>query len=181
MTTAEFFNVTLGGFLGSGVAAAILGLVFLRHTKTLESEIKAQFDQRFKVFESTRTWKQLALAELFGPLYMQFERTKRAFGRWKGQNLYLEAHVVREGNQVARDLLLSKGHLLPPQLIEDAARLIEHYDAWLEAFDRIRGGATPAIETPFVFVGPGGYPFPKDAEGRLKAEFHALQKTLYGV
>ncbi len=180
MIQTDFFNVTLGGFLGSGLAAALLGVLFLRHTKTLESEIKAQFDQRFKVFESTRTWKQVALSELFGPLYMQFERTRRAFGRWKGKNLYLEAQVVREGNRVCRDLLLSKGHLLPAHLMEDASRLIEHYDAWLEAFDRIRGVASPVDDTPFVFVGPGGYPFPKDAEARFKAEFHELQRALYG-
>jgi hypothetical protein len=181
MATTDFFNVTLGGFLGSGVASVILGLVFLRHSKTIESEIKAQFDQRFKIFESTRSWRQLALSELFGPLYMQFERTKRAFDRWNGKNLYLEAHVVREGNQVARDLLLSKGHLLPPHLIEDAGKLIEHYDAWLEAFDRIRNESSASQDTTFVFVGPEGYPFPQEAERKLRAEFHELQRTLYGV
>ena len=91
-----FFEVTLGGLLGSSLATAILGALFLRRNKIVESEIKAHFDEGLKVFESKRTWKQQALFELLGPLQMQFERTKRAFGRWDHKNLYLEGKVVRE-------------------------------------------------------------------------------------
>lgn len=177
----DFFEVTLGGLIGSSVVAALVGALFLRRNKVVESEIKAHFDERFKVFESTRVWKQQALFELLGPLHMQFERTKRAFGRWRGKNLYLEAQVVREGNQTIRDLLLSKGHLIPPHLMEDAFQLVEHYDAWLEAFDRVRGESAPANDVAFVFVGPDGYPFPRTAEANFKAEFRTLQKELYGV
>ena len=43
---------------------------------------------------------------------MQLERTKRAFARWNGKNLYLEAKIVREGNVTIRDLILTKGHLI---------------------------------------------------------------------
>lgn len=163
------------------MVTAVLGVLFLRHTRTLESEIRARFDERQKVFESTRVWQQQALAELFGPLHMQLERTHRAFRRWQGKNLYLEAQVVREGNLVCRDLLLARGHLLPANLIEDASRLIEHYDAWLEAYDRIRGTGSPDAEAPFVFAGPAGYPFPVDAEARFKEAFLALKQALYGL
>ncbi len=94
-----FFEVTIGGLLGSSLATAVLGALFLRRNKTVESEIKAHFDESLKVFESKRSWRQQALFELLGPLQMQFERTKRAFDRWDHKNLYLEAKVVREGNQ----------------------------------------------------------------------------------
>ena len=176
-----FFEVTLGGLLGSSLAAAALGALFLRRNKTVESEIKAHFDESFKVFESKRSWRQQALFELLGPLQMQFERTKRAFDRWSDKNLYLEAKVVREGNQTIRDLLLTKGHLIPPHLMGDAFQLVEHYDAWLEAFDRIRGAGSTASDTAFVFAGPDGYPFPVNAEVNFKAEFRKLQNELYGV
>jgi hypothetical protein len=176
-----FFEVTLGGLLGSSVATTALGALFLRRNKRVESEIKARFDEAFKVFESKLSWKQQALFELLGPMRMQFERTKRAFARWNQKNLYLEAKVVREGNQTIRDLLLSKGHLIPPHLMDDACRLIEHYDAWLEAFDRIRGANTTGGEEAFVFVGPDGYPFPESAEVNFSAEFRKLQQDLYGV
>jgi hypothetical protein len=176
-----FFEVTLGGLLGSSIATSLLGALFLRRNKRVESEIKAHFDERFQVFESTRLWKQQALFELLGPLRMQFERTKRAFQRWDQRNLYLECEVVRKGNQTIRDLLLTKGHLIPPHLMEDASQLIEHYDAWLEAFERIRSEDSEEQHKDFVFVGPDGYPFPTKAEANFNAEFGKLQAELYGT
>ncbi|MGA3227643.1 MAG: hypothetical protein ABSC65_28010 [Acidobacteriaceae bacterium] len=176
-----FFNASLGGLLGSSIATAIVGAFFLRRNKTVESEIKARFDERFKVFESQRLWRQQALSELLGPLQMQFERTKRAFDRWERKNLYLEAKVVREGNLTIRDLLLTKGHLIRPDLIPDAVQLVEHYDAWLEAFDRARVEKELEEQPDFVFVGPDGYPFPKTAEARFKEEFRDVQSKLYNV
>ena len=178
---AGFFEVTLGGLLGSSIATTVLGALFLRRNKTVESEIKAHFDESLKVFESKRSWKEQALFEMFGPMQMQFERTKRAFDRWDRKNLHLEAKVVREGNMAIRDILLSKGHLIPPQLMEDAGKLVEHYDAWLEAFEAIRGDPSKNRDVDFVFVGPSGYPFPSDAEANFKTEFRKLQSELYGV
>jgi len=176
-----FLELTLGGLLGSSLTAAVVGALFLRRNKRVESEIKAYFDERFKVFESTRSWKQQALFELLGPLHMQFDRTKRAMNRWRSKNLYLEANVVREGNRTCRDLLLSKGHLIPPHLMGHAGRLIEHYDAWLEAFEKHRGEAKSGDDVSFVFAGPDGFPFPSDAEEHFDAEFRKLQKELFGV
>ena len=178
---AGFFEVTLGGLLGSSIATAILGAFFLRRNKTVESEIKAHFDESLRVFESKRSWKEQALFELLGPMQMQFERTKHAFDRWDRKNLHLEAMVVRVGNMTIRDLLLSKGHLIPPHLMADAGKLIEHYDAWLEAFEAIRGDPSKQNDVAFVFVGPSGYPFPSNAEANFKAEFRKLQSELYGV
>lgn len=175
-----FFEVTLGGLLGSSIATAVLGALFLRRNKIVESEIKAQFDEALKVFESKRSWKEQVLFELLGPMMMQFERTRRAFGRWDKKSLYLEAKVVREGNLAIRDLLLAKGHLIPPYLMAAASSLIEHYDAWLEEFDTVRGGSAPG-DAEFVFVGPKGYGFPRDAELRFSEEFKKLQHDLYGV
>ena len=146
----------------------------------VESEIKAHFDEAFKVFESKRSWKQQILFELLGPMVMQFERTKRAFTRWDKKSLYLEAKVVREGNLAIRDLLLGKGHLIPPHLMADAASLIEHYDAWLEEFDAIRGGSASG-DAEYVFVGPKGYGFPGEAETHFKEEFRKVQHDLYDV
>jgi hypothetical protein len=176
---SSFFNVTLGTLLGSGLVTAVFGLFALRRSKTIEAQITGHFDERLRVFESKRAWRQQALSELFGPLYMQFERTRRAFGLYTAKNLYLEAKVMREGNETARDILLTKGHLIPPSLIEQAGALIEHYDAWLEEFDRVRGDHAPASDEPFVFVGTKGHPFPSAAEAAFKAEFKRLQHELY--
>jgi hypothetical protein len=174
-----FFDATLGGLLGSSISTAILGALFLKRNRTIEAQVKARFDEAMQVFESKRIWKQQALAELLGPLQMQFERSARAFHRWDKKNLYLEGKVVRDSNQTILALLLTKGHLIPPNLMNDAAQLVEHYDAWLEAYERIRGETSVGTQPDFVFVGPQGYQFPKEAEKHFKAEFQKLQGELY--
>lgn len=176
-----FWEVTLGGLLGSGLASTVAASLMLRRSRLIESEIKRQFDERLKVFESTRVWKEKCLTQLLGPAVMQLERTKRAFDRWDGKNLYLEARIVRDGNIAVRDLLLSNGHLIPPGLMEDSARLVEHYDRWLEEFETKRAKESPANEDAFVFVGPQGFPFPSGSETRLREAFRKLQQELYGV
>jgi hypothetical protein len=93
----------------------------------------------------------------------------------------LEAKIVREGNVTVRDLLLTKGHLLPPDLMDDAARLVEHYDRWLEEFDAKRTTESPGNMDDFVFAGPQGFPFPRDAEQKIVESFRALQRDLYGI
>ena len=176
---AGFWDATIGGLIGSAVTSALVGTMLLRFNKTIEGRIQQQFERQKKVFESTRLWKEQSLAELLGPLEMQFERTKRAFDRWTGRNIYLEGQVVRKGNEKIQELLLTKGHLIPTHLMNDASLLIEHYDAWLEAYDRIRGEKTAEGQEDFVFVGPEGYPFPTASEAKFKAEFRRLQFELY--
>ncbi|MFO1080360.1 MAG: hypothetical protein U1E23_07035 [Reyranellaceae bacterium] len=178
---SDFWQVTLGGLLGSGIASTLAAALLLRRNKVLESDIKRQFDEALKVFESKRLWKEACLSQLLGPAVMQLDRTRRAFHRWSGKNLYLEAKIVREGNITIRDLFLAKGHLIPPDLMDAAGRLIEHYDRWLEEFDDKRNRESPSSEDMFVFAGPAGYPFPTDAERKIAEAFRALQKELYGL
>jgi hypothetical protein len=172
---SSFLTITLGDLVGSGIAAALVAALLHRRNVQVENEIKAYFDEQLKVFESTRSWKEKALTELFGPMAIQLDRTRRAFERWGSKNLYLEARVVREGNIAVRDMLLANGHLIPPHLIESAGALIEHYDRWLEEFERVRAATNPADDQAFVFVGPAGFPFPREAEEKFNAEY------LYGV
>ncbi|HEY4329985.1 MAG TPA: hypothetical protein VGN88_09635 [Phycisphaerae bacterium] len=181
MPDVSFFQVTLGGLLGSSVATAILGVVMLRWSRQTEGTIKAHFDERLKVFESTRAWKHQVLCELLGPMQIHFARSKSAFGRWNGKNLFLEAQVVRQANQAIRDTLLAKGHLILPHLLPHATALIEHYDVWMEEFDRVRNAKDPGPEMDFVFAGPKGYPFPHAAEDAFKEELGQVRKELYGV
>jgi hypothetical protein len=89
--------------------------------------------------------------------------------------------VIREGNLAIRDLLLQKGHLIPPELLEDAGLLVEHYDRWLEEYEKQRLAEHPDLDAPFTFVGPQGYPFPGKADRRFRAAFKSLWVELYGV
>ena len=46
-----FWEVTLGGFIGSSLASTLAAALLLRRNRMLESEIKRQFDERFREFE----------------------------------------------------------------------------------------------------------------------------------
>jgi hypothetical protein len=174
-----FFDLTLASLLGSGVAATIVGFLLVGRTERITGKIKALFEEQQHKFVSQRAYQEAALAELFGPVKMQLGRTQRAFGRWKEHNEFIEAEVMQDGNRTIRDLLLQKGHLIPPSLIESAQQLIEHVDAWLEEYDRVRVKKT-ASNRKFVFVGPQGYPFPREAERKMVAHADWLQAQLYG-
>ncbi len=166
-------SVSLGQLIATavisgGVVSAVIGLIFKGFVTKVEAEIK-----------SKRNWKEDSVSELLAPVNMQLDRTKRAFQRWNSKNLYLEAKVVREGNEIIRDLLLSKGHLIPPELLEDASKLIEHYDVWLEKFDSQRASEDPDLGTEFIFVGPDGFPFPSGAEENFQNKYKEYWKDLY--
>jgi hypothetical protein len=131
--------------------------------------------------DSGRARKEQILAELLSPMVMQLDRTEQAFKRWHSQNLYLEAKIIKEGNLFIRDLLLAKPHLIPPDLMADAHRLVTHYDRWLEEYNRLREGPEPDLGETFVFVGPKGYPFPRSSAQRFKDRYEQWQQELYGT
>ena len=87
--------------------------------------------------------------------------------------------MLQDGNTKIRDLLLKNAVLIPPSLLEDAGRLIEHYDRWLEEFSAVFPPGQTKLNAPFVFVGPQGYPFPSDAEKRFCEAFKAYWNELY--
>ena len=174
-------NSLIAGVVSGSVISVILGLAFHRRTARIEEEVKTQFQKSLDSHRSRRDWKERSVADLLGPVYMQLDRTKRAFLRWKEKNLYLEAKIIREGNLTIRDLLLKQGHLIPPQLLDDAGRLVEHYDRWLEEFEKKRLSEDPDESETFVFVGPEGFPFPSDADKRFREAFSKLRDELYGI
>ena len=175
------FETLLTAILSASVISAVLGIIFHKRGKAIEAEIKSQVERGLAVFHSKREWKEGAISELLGPVYMQLDRTERAFNRWQSKNLYLESKIIKEGNMAIRDLLLAKGHLIPPKLLEDAGLLIEHYDRWLEEFETRRAAESPDDDTPFVFVGPQGYPFPIESAKRFQEAFKNLWQELYSA
>jgi len=175
---SAFWDVTLGGMIGSGIATSIIGALLMRRNARISEEMKAEFAKQLNRSSSQRGYQEKALEQLFGPAKMQLSRTRRAFGRWTKRNDHIETKIIREGNLFLRDLFLAKGHLLPPHLFKDAEQLVEHFDAWLEEYDRVRG--TKDNGQDFVFVGPKGFPFPKESEQRIIAYSEILQQELYG-
>ena len=163
-----FLNAVMGALLGSGIATTILGAALLRRSERIGAEVRSQ-----------RAFQEAALEQLFGPVMMQLGRTRRAYGRWRERNEHIEGVIVRQGNQLIRDLLLTKGHLIPPRLVAPAEALIEHYDAWLEEYENVRV-KQPDSRVEFVFVGTKGFPFPRAAEAQFIEYARQLQEALYG-
>ena len=180
---AGLTELILAAVISGGVVSVILTFVlrflFDRRLTTVSEEIKSQFEQQALVYRSNREWREQSVAELLGPVYMQLDRSTRAFGRWRERNDFLEGKVVKEANTQIRDLLLAKGSLLPPDLVEHAGDLIEHYDRWLEEYAVKREGPEAEIDTSPVYVGPKGYPFPDHAEKAFKETFHRMRRELY--
>lgn len=166
----SFGELLLAALISSAVVSVAAGILFTRYVTAVEEEVKSQ-----------RAWKERSVTELLGPIAMQLDRTKGAFTRWNDQNLYLEAKVMKAGNESVRDLLLAKGHLIPADLIPHANRLVQHYDVWLELYDRHRGGKEPDLKEKFVFAGPKDFPFPSEAEHAFKQRLRLYMKELYGV
>lgn len=167
---ASIRQLLLTAVISSSLITGLLSLAFTGWITSTQEEVKSQ-----------RAWKEKSVAELLGPMSMELDRTKGALNRWTKQNLYIEAKIMKVGNEKIRDLLLSKGHLIPADLIPDANKLIEHYDVWLELYEKSRGGKEPDLKAEFVFAATEGYSFPKEAEAHFKERLRVYMKELYGV
>src|SRR5687768_10971581 len=104
----DFIKLLLAGILSGSVISPVMAFLLYRRTTKITEDIKSEYAKGMTIFESSRVWKEKSVSQLIGPLYMQFDRTKRAFERWDTKNLFLEAKVIRDGNLTIRDLLLSK-------------------------------------------------------------------------
>ncbi|MEZ5047115.1 MAG: hypothetical protein R2831_09005 [Chitinophagaceae bacterium] len=176
----SILDLLLPSIISSSVVGLLIGTILKRKTETITAEVKKQFEKNMTVFKSTYLWKEKAISELFGPVNIQLNRTKNAFARYRATNLFLEAKVLKVGNEKIRDLLLEKAYLIPNELIQDAEKLIEHYDVWLEEFDRIRAEENPNLDQKFVYAGPKGFPFPTNSENNFKAYYQKIWNELYG-
>lgn len=113
---------------------------------------------------------QVVVAQLLDPLIKELDTSRAAFDRLKPNDTENET-IIRDANRRARDMLVNKAKLVPPELRQDALQLIEHYDAWFAEYARAREGKNMAVQQanePFVFAGPGGVPFPQNAEQKFR-------------
>lgn len=110
------------------------------------------------------------LLERLGPMIIHLDRTKDYFSVWNARNTVLATSVIHESNRAVLALLTAKAELIPSDLVDDAIALVEHYEAWLAEYDRVQRER----DTPYVFVGPKGKPFPVSAEARFRARYDEL-------
>ena len=112
MSIWETLTTATTVIVSSGIAASAVSFLTLRKTRRIEEAVRAESERSLQKFKSTRDAKERMLTDLVGPICMHLHRTKRAFGRYKDSNAYLEAEVLYKGNAYARDLILQKGYIL---------------------------------------------------------------------
>lgn len=175
-----FFTALLSATVMGAVVTALLNLLFKSRLEKITNDIKSQSEQISVIFKSQYTWREQSLSELLGPINMLLNRTDTAFKRLTANNKFVEAKILKESNEKIRDLLLQKGHLIPLELIDDANKLVEHFDRYLEEFEKIRGGQNPDLDAPFVFVGTQGFPFPRSSAHNFQAKYKEIWQEVYG-
>lgn len=164
--------------VSSGLAAGVVSMLTLRKTREIEETVRRESEKTLRELLTRQEAKEKILSEVIGPVVMQLHRTNSAFKRYQSSTGggYLETEVIKRANESARELLLSKGFMLDGKLLDHAIQLIEHYDAWLEQWDKMRAEGDTAGR---VWAGPQGYPFPVAAESAFRDECDRLRSELW--
>jgi len=183
----QIVNFIFGTLISADLVVTLFNYFTLRKAKIIEAEVKHTFDIKFeeiraKIQEQTDQvremnklnldYKEQCLSEVLGPVYLLFERTSLALSRQTPNNQYIEREIYVKTNAAIRDILLSKAHLIPPDLLEDAAKLIDHYDHWIETFIQKRD-VEKSTES-FIYT----YDFPSGSDKKFKDTFHRYRDEL---
>lgn len=163
----------LTGMVGASVPT-LLGVLFYNRQKRLDEASATRTDERRRI----RAWHKAAVTEFYGPLTVLLRRTNRGVLRWTAPNRVLETQVMKDSHERIRALLLTHFEYVPDGLVLHADHLLEHIDVWLEMYERKREHAATEQDD-FVFAGPEGFPFPKEAEAAFMKEYDRLRGELY--
>ncbi|MCT4625361.1 MAG: hypothetical protein N4A46_17185 [Schleiferiaceae bacterium] len=113
------------------------------------------------------------------PLEVYFKRTGSLFKTWiskepKNPDIAIEQYL-HEANTSLQSILLENLEHLPESLHESANQLINHLNAWLIEYDELRPKGKRKLEPAFVFVGPKGYGYPREAEQKFLDHLNSLR------
>ena len=174
-----FGQLVLAGLLSSSFFSATMGLVGLKYSENIKGEIKQSVQTSLYDYQTDQEWQRRSLVELFAPLDVNLERSKRAFNRWQGNLRQEELVILQETNVRVRKLILDKYYLIPSGLQKAASTLVEHYDIWLQFYNK------PNVnEYDAKFINKklseewGKLPFPKESAGKLRQHFIELQSKV---
>ena len=79
----QFLNLLLSALISSSIVGVAIGLIFKKRNETIAAEVRSQFEQNMTVFRASYQCKEKSIAELLGQVCLQFNRTYRAFTRYK--------------------------------------------------------------------------------------------------
>lgn len=151
-----------------------LGRISVLSDRLRKDASQKQIDDINEITEISVGIKNRLEKNLLESLVGQLDKTKAAFERYVHNKEPRALRALWEGNSAALSLLKERRHLLPDDLQEDVDQLIVHYDVWLSEYASVVGDKEMTTETPFVFAGPKGYPFPYEAEKHLRERLESL-------
>ncbi len=173
---ATLTSLALQAFVNVTLISLVVGFFTLRREARIKAEIQQKFDKQQLYFERKFEYKEKALAELLGPVYIELRRTKNAAKHFTPFDEFTEEQILKNGNETILDLLITKFYMVPPELRGAAQELVEHYDGWLKQYAKVRG-KNYDLDKPFVFT----YNFPKEAEKAFYKIFENYWNDLYGL
>jgi hypothetical protein len=171
----EIIQTILGSSIITTALTAPIIYFFHKRTERTNAKIKHEFERLTNIKTADFDW-QRKTTELLGQVYLHLNRTRfatTAYFKMTVYNAFFEDEVIYNSNLKVRNMLLENGHYLPPELLEDAAELLAHYDLWLAKYNAVRKEAKD-FTTVHIFVGPDGSPFPSKAEGKFKKKYEDM-------
>lgn len=168
-------QIILGSSIGTSILTGIIAYFFHKKTERFNAEVKNEFEIISRIQNTDLEWKKQS-AKLLGQVYIHLNRTRLAFNAYsklKNYDEYFENEIMYHSNKHIRDSILENGHYIPPEILEEASRLVEHYDAWLVKYLHLRTELNDKTKV-HVYVGPDGVPYPQVAEDKIKAEYIKL-------
>lgn len=178
----DVVQIILGSSIVTTIATGFISYFFHRRTERTTAEIKREFEIRSQIQATDFEWKKQT-TKLLGQVYIHLNRTRQSFNtydRLTRYDPYFEDEIIYTSNKHIRDSIVENGHYIPPELLEEATKLVEHYDAWLSKYHKVRKVLNDK-ETVHIYVGPDGFPFPANAEEEFKKGYISLfrQITIY--
>jgi hypothetical protein len=118
--------------------------------------------------------QEILNSELLGLLSMHFKRGEAAYQNFHADGRqFLFAKILRDNNREIRNLILTKGYLLPLEQQQNAIDLVAHLDVWLELWEQLAATKVHRPEDKFSFE---SCKYPQEAATALKEFCFALGK-----
>lgn len=178
---SELLKQILSSTLITTLITSAIVYFFHKKTERQNAVLKREFDELSKKDTVHFEWRKNTV-ELLGQVYIHLNRIssgfKNKYSKMKEYDPYYEDEIMYYSNKHIRDVLINNGHYLPPELLDEANKLIEHFDIWLSKYNQIRS-VEKNDQIKQIYVGPDGFRFPENAEKMFKEKYIEMFNILH--
>ncbi|GAB0157420.1 hypothetical protein CHRYSEOSP005_26950 [Chryseobacterium sp. Alg-005] len=178
---SELLKQILGSTITTTLITSVIVYFFHKRTEKQNALIKREFEKLSQKDNAHFEWRKNTV-ELLGQVYIHLNRTslgfKNTYSKLKKYDPFYENEIMYHSNKHIRDVLISNGHYLPPDLLDEATKLIEHFDAWLTKYNQVRT-IEKNDQIKQIYVGPDGFRFPENAEKMFKDKYVEMFNSLH--